>query len=74
VKTASKYFWLGFCNLPPDRDMRVTGAGPDAGAALVLLCHKISLRVPRWQHGQRGSARAMARAIATRTDVMELVT
>ena len=38
---------------------------------LVLLCHKFMRRVVCWQQGQRGSVRAMARAIATRTDVME---
>jgi hypothetical protein len=41
---------------------------------LVLLCHKFILRVMRWQQGQRGRVRAMARAIVTRTDVIELVT
>ena len=39
---------------------------------LVLLCHKTILRVSRWQHGQRGRVLAMARAIATRTDVIEV--
>ncbi len=38
---------------------------------IVLLCHKFMRRVVCWQQGQRGSVRAMARAIATRTDVME---
>lgn len=42
-----------------------------AGACLILLCHKVMRRVVCWQQGQRGSVRAMARAIATRTDVME---
>ena len=45
-----------------------------ASTLLVLLCHKFILRVIRWQQGQRGRVRAMARAIATRTDVIVLVT
>ena len=44
------------------------------GKALILLCHKVILRVARWQHGQRGRVLAMARAIATRTDVIEVGT
>jgi hypothetical protein len=32
------------------------------------------LRVIRWQQGHRGSVRAMARAMATRTDVIEFAT
>ena len=46
----------------------------EAVSLLVLLCHKFVLRVMRWQQGQRGRVRAMARAIATRTEVIELVT
>jgi len=42
--------------------------------ALVLLCHRLRRRVWHWQHGHRGSVRAMARAIATRTDVIEFGT
>ncbi len=43
-------------------------------SSLVLLCHKTILRVSRWQQGLRGRALAMARAIATRTDVIEVGT
>jgi len=43
-------------------------------SVLILLCHKTILRVSRWQHGQRGRVLAMARAIATRTDVIEVGT
>ena len=45
---------------------------PDQDEHLILLCHKTILRVSRWQHGQRGRVLAMARAIATRTDVIEV--
>jgi hypothetical protein len=41
---------------------------------IILLCHKFALRVIRWQQGHRGSVRAMARAMATRTDVIEFAT
>jgi len=44
------------------------------GGWIVLLCHKLRRRPWRWQHGHRGMLRAMARAIATRTDVIELGT
>ena len=43
-------------------------------AFLILLCHKSTWRVWRWQHGHRGMLRAMARAIAPRMDVIELGT
>ena len=41
---------------------------------LILLCHKFVCCVVRWQHGQRGKARAIARAMAIRTDVIEFGT
>ena len=41
---------------------------------LVLLCHKFMCCVVRWQHGQRGKARAIVRAMAIRTDVIEFGT
>jgi hypothetical protein len=41
---------------------------------LILLCHKFALRVVRWQQGHRGSVRAMAWAMATRTEVIEFAT
>ena len=44
------------------------------GICLVLLCQKFILRVMRWQQGQRGRVRAMAWAIATRAELIELVT
>jgi hypothetical protein len=40
----------------------------------VLLCHKFLFRVLRWQHGQRGKLRAMARAMAIRMEVIEFGT
>ena len=46
----------------------------EAANALVLLCHKFARRMARWQHGQRGRVRAMARAMTTRTDVIEVRT
>jgi len=44
------------------------------GVLLILLCHKLRRRVWRWQHGHRGKLRAMARAMATRMDVIEFGT
>ncbi len=41
---------------------------------LILLCHKLRWCLWCWQHGHRGMLRAMARAIATRTDVIEFGT
>ena len=41
---------------------------------LILLCHKFMCCMVRWQHGQRGKARAIARAMAIRTDVIEFGT
>jgi hypothetical protein len=41
---------------------------------LVLLCHKLKRSVVRWQHGHRGMLRAIARAMARRTDVIEFRT
>jgi hypothetical protein len=41
---------------------------------LILLCHKRVWRVVRWQQGQRGRLRAMARAIVILTDVIEFGT
>jgi hypothetical protein len=41
---------------------------------IVLLCHKAVRRMVCWQHGQRGRVREIARAIAMRTDVIELAT
>jgi hypothetical protein len=49
-------------------------AGADALRSLFLLCHKMRRRVLRWQQGHLWMVRAMARAMATRTDVMELGT
>jgi hypothetical protein len=42
----------------------------DRRCNLFLLCHKTSLRLPRWQQGQRGKARE----IATRRVAIELMT
>ena len=57
------------------RDMGLAGSRTaDQDNVVVLLCHKTILRVSRWQHGQRGRVLAMARAIATRTDVIEVGT
>jgi CheY-like chemotaxis protein len=51
------------------------GQAPQANLrGLVLLCHKFALRVVRWQQGHRGSVRAMAWAMATRTEVIEFAT
>jgi hypothetical protein len=41
---------------------------------LGLLCHKFLRLMIFWQHGHRGRVRAIARAIAMRTDVMEFGT
>jgi hypothetical protein len=41
---------------------------------LVLLCHKVRRCVLRWQHGHLGIVRAMARAMTTRTEEIELAT
>jgi len=41
---------------------------------LLLLCHKLARLIFRWQHGHRVRVRAMARAITTRTDVIEFGT
>jgi len=41
---------------------------------IVLLCHKVRRCVLRWQHGHLGMVRAMARAMTTRKDVIELRT
>ena len=49
-------------------------AGALLGDYLVLLCHKFVCCMVRWQHGQRGKARAIVRAMAIRTDVIEFGT
>ena len=41
---------------------------------LVLLCHKFFRSKICWQHGQRGSVREIARAMAMRTEVIEFGT
>jgi hypothetical protein len=41
---------------------------------IVLLCHKSDRRVMRWQQGQRGRTRAIARAMTVRTEVIEVAT
>ena len=64
----------------PTQATVITGEDDEVGAkqgrlaSVVLLCHKLMCRVVRWQQGHRGSVRAMAQAIATRTDVMEFAT
>ena len=50
------------------------GFAPFFRILLVLLCHRLNRPDSRWQHGQRGRVRAMARAMATRTVVMEFGT
>jgi hypothetical protein len=42
--------------------------------ALILLCHKFFRSKICWQHGQRGSVREIARAMAMRTEVIEFGT
>jgi hypothetical protein len=42
--------------------------------SLVLLCHKFFRSKICWQHGQRGSVREIARAMAMRTEVIEFGT
>jgi hypothetical protein len=41
---------------------------------IVLLCHKFFRSKICWQHGQRGSVREIARAMAMRTEVIEFGT
>jgi len=41
---------------------------------LILLCHKSGRRLRRWQQGQRGTTRAIARAMTVRTEVIEVAT
>jgi len=41
---------------------------------LVLLCHKFFRSKICWQHGQRGSVREIAQAMAMRTEVIEFGT
>ena len=41
---------------------------------LILPCHKYWRSKVRWQHGQRGSVREIARAMAIRKDVIEFGT
>ena len=41
---------------------------------LISLCHKFLRLMIFWQHGHRGRVRAIARAIAMRTDVREFGT
>jgi hypothetical protein len=41
---------------------------------VVLLCHKFFRSKICWQHGQRGSVREIARAMAMRTEVIEFGT
>ena len=41
---------------------------------LILLCHKFFRSKICWQHGQRGSVREIARAMAMRTEVIEFGT
>ena len=41
---------------------------------LLLLCHKFFRSKICWQHGQRGSVREIARAMAMRTEVIEFGT
>jgi hypothetical protein len=48
--------------------------GGSASIALVLLCHKFFRSKICWQHGQRGSVREIARAMAMRTEVIEFGT
>jgi hypothetical protein len=49
------------------------GVAP-AKASLFLLCHKFFRSKICWQHGQRGSVREIARAMAMRTEVIEFGT
>ena len=47
---------------------------PQRLACLILLCHKFFRSKICWQHGQRGSVREIARAMAMRTEVIEFGT
>ena len=57
-----------------DRPLSFISQGRFGESGLILLCHKFAVRVVRWQQGHRGSVRAMARAMATRTEVIEFAT
>jgi hypothetical protein len=62
----------------PDRTYLIfvgdTPPTPRGNNFLVLLCHKFFRTKICWQHGQRGSVREIARAMAMRTEVIEFGT
>ena len=56
-------------------DVRKEATGKDILIGVYSYCViRCILRVACWQHGQRGRVLAIARAIVTRTDVMEFAT